>query len=203
MHLDLSIEGVETDIKNTMGSNWTIPLESHGHPALLIRSKEKTARCDVGLVLVRPEYLNPGANRDSKKTLSTAGAQNIWWLLRNHPYPPNFWEVLPLTDRREIMNAGGGTARIAALFQKVQRQPISRLLVQALAQQQDYMKRVRRNGGARDILSPMGIALLWGGKDRAVISALGLGTVTRDEFLSCAPTTDAERTVLRNLGHID
>ena len=201
--LDLSIDGVETDIKNTMGSNWTIPLESHGHPALLIRSNEKTARCDIGLVVVRSEYLNQGANRDQKKTLSVVGAQNIWWLLRNHPYPPNFWEILPLSDRQEIMTARGGAERIATLFRKIQRQPISRLQVQALAQQHDYMKRVRRNGGARDILSPLGIALLWGGKDRRVISEFGLGEVSRDEFISYAPTTDEERAILRNLRHID
>lgn len=201
--LDLSIEGVETDIKNTMGSNWTIPLESHNHPALLIRSKETTARCDVGLVIVRPQYLNAGANRDSKKTLSTAGAQNIWWLLRDHPYPPNFWEILSVADRQTIMGAGGGTARLAALFQKIQRQPISRLQVQAVAQQHDYMKRLRRNGGARDILSSLGIALLWGGKDRETISRLGLGELTGDEFISLAPATEEERTLLRNLRHID
>ena len=65
------------------------------------------------------------------------------------------------------------------------------------------MKRVRRNGGARDILSPLGIALLWGGKDRKMIAELGLGQLTRDEFISFEPETDAQRNLLRNLGHID
>ena len=32
--LDLSVDGYEVDIKNTMGINSTIPLESYGHPAL-------------------------------------------------------------------------------------------------------------------------------------------------------------------------
>ena len=85
----------------------------------------------------------------------------------------------------------------------MQRQPISRLQVQAVAQQHDYMKRLRRNGGARDILSSLGIALLWGGKDRETISRLGLGELTGDEFISLTPATDEERRVLRNLRHID
>lgn len=68
--LDLLIDGVEVDIKNTMQRAWTIPLESHGHPALLLRLNEHSALCDCGLVLVRPEYLNAGSNRDAKKTLS-------------------------------------------------------------------------------------------------------------------------------------
>lgn len=201
--LDLSIDGVEVDIKNTMGRNWTIPLESHGHAALLTRLNEVTAICDVGLVVVREEYLNPGVNRDAKRTISAAGFSNIWWLLRQHPYPPNFWEVLPLAERNAILDAGGGTARIAALFERIQRRPISRLQVQALAQQHDYMKRIRRNGGARDLLAPKGIALLWGQGDRAAIDALGLGPVSPDEFISITATTADQRELLVRSGHID
>lgn len=201
--LDLSVDGVEVDIKNTMGGNWTIPLESHGHPALLLRVNERKALCDVGLINVRPEYLNPGANRDAKRTVSAAGTANIWWLLYRHPYPPNFWEVLPVDERHAILAAGAGTARIARLFEKVQRTPISRLQVQALAQQHDYMKRIRRNGGARDILAPKGIALLWGQRDRALIEILNLGPVTADEFISMRPLSAEEAELLRSAGHID
>ncbi len=128
---------------------------------------------------------------------------NIWWILRQHPYPPNFWEILSPTDRAEIMTATGGTNRIAALFEKVQRKPISRQQVSALAQQLDYMKRIRRNGGARDVLAPKGIALLWGQRDRALIDRLGLGPVTADEFISIKPTSDADINLLRDAGHID
>jgi len=201
--LDLSVDGVEVDIKNTMGGNWTIPLESHGHPALLLRVNETKALCDVGLIVVRPEYLNPGANRDAKRTLSAAGMANIWWLLHRYPYPPNFWEVLPVADRQAILAAGGGTLRIAALFEKIQRQPVSRLQVQALAQQHDYMKRIRRNGGARDILAPKGIALLWGQGDKDLIAKLNLGLVTPDEFISFKPETQEQIELLRAANHID
>ena len=51
--LDLLVDGYEVDIKNTMGMNWTIPLESYGHPALLIRVSERKALCDVGLIVVK------------------------------------------------------------------------------------------------------------------------------------------------------
>src|SRR5690606_17145075 len=57
--LDLSVDGIEVDIKNTIGSNWTIPIESHGHAALLIRLNEQKAVCDVGLIVVKDQYLNP------------------------------------------------------------------------------------------------------------------------------------------------
>ena len=91
---------------------------------------------------------------------------------------------MPPDDRLEIMTARGGSARLAALFEKIQRRPISRTQVEAVAQQKDYMKRLRRNGGARDILSGKGIEVLWGGKDRERIEELGLGPVLPDEFVS-------------------
>ncbi|MEJ6791076.1 NaeI family type II restriction endonuclease [Brevundimonas sp. BR2-1] len=200
--LDLSIDGVEVDIKNTMQRAWTIPLESHGHPALLLRLNETAALCDAGLVVVRPAYLNAGQNRDAKKTLSAAGTFNIWWLLRRHPYPPNFWEVLPAAARQEIFAAGSASARLALLFAKLQRQPVSRLQVQAVAQQHDYMKRLRRNGGARDLLLGERIALLSGRTDAALITALRLGPVSVEEFISLTPETDEELALLTAAGQL-
>ncbi|MBY3589485.1 hypothetical protein HJA87_06250 [Rhizobium bangladeshense] len=201
--LDMLVDGVEVDIKNTVGRNWMVPTESLGRPAFLIRANEKTALCDVGMVVFRHEYLTISANKDAKKQLAAAHHSDIWWILRSHPYPPNFWEVLSLADRQAIMAAGGGKNRIAALFEKIQRQPISRLQVQALAQQHDYMKRIRRNGGARDVLAPKGIALLWGQGDRATIEALNLGPVTADEFISVKPQTPEDTALLQQAGHID
>ena len=94
------------------------------------------------------------------------------------------FQMMPLNQRQAIMNAGGGTARLAALFEVVQKKPISRVIVQAIAQQDDYMKRVRRNGGARDVLAPKGVAILWGTGDKGLIQKLKLGPVGPDEFIS-------------------
>lgn len=201
--LDMLIDGTEIDIKNTTGRDWMLPREVLGRPALLVRSSEKTALCDIGVVICRPEYLRLSTNQDGKGQLSAAQHVNIWWILRQHPYPPNFWEVLSVADRNEIMTSKGGTNRIAALFEKVQGKPVSRQQVSALAQQHDYMKRIRRNGGARDVLAPKGIALLWGQRDRALIDQLGLGPVTADEFISFRPESTAEIALLRDAGHID
>ncbi len=201
--LDLAVAGVEMDIKNTMGGNWTIPMEAFGHPCLLLRESERTALCSLGIVIAHDKYLNPGQNRDAKRSFSAAGLQNVWWLLKDHPYPPNFFETMPLAQRQAIMSAGGGTARLAALFENIQKKPISRLIVQAVAQQDDYMKRVRRNGGARDVLAPKGIAILWGQADRGLISSLKLGAVAADEFISYRPSGTTEEALLRKAGHID
>jgi hypothetical protein len=203
--LDLSVNGVEVDIKNTMRgeSNWDIPLENVARPAILIRSSEKTALCDLGVAVLHEVYLRPGRNQDQKRGLSAAGMVNVWWLLRNHPYPINFWQLMTLAERQALVNAGGGTQRVAALFEKIQRRPISRTQIQALTQQHDYMKRIRRNSGARDLLAPKGIAILWGGSDANLIAQFGLGPVTREEFISYKPTDPDHISRLRSTNHID
>jgi hypothetical protein len=198
-NLDLSIRGAEADIKNTMGGNWAIPMEAHGHPCVLIKESESKAICSVGVIVADSSYLN----RDHKQTISKAGLQNVWWLLANHPYPPNFWERMLPAQRAAIMSAGGGTQRLTALFEAIQNTPISRVTVQAVGQQHDYMKRLRRNGGARDLLAARGISLLWGEKHREIIEQLNLGIVGDDEFISYRPTDPGHIALLRAIGEID
>jgi hypothetical protein len=201
--LDVLVEGIETDIKYTIGSNWTIPQEALGHPCILIRANEKKAVLSVGVLVIRLERLNASENRDGKRTISKLGFESVSWLLKEHPYPMNFWEELPPALRSAIMLPRGGADRLATLFRNVQRKAISRLIVQAIVQQDDYMKRIRRNGGARDILAPEGIAILWGQKDRAIITDLSLGRCGADEFISVQPSEPAEVQLLRAANHID
>lgn len=98
---------------------------------------------------------------------------------------------------------GGASRRLADLFEDRQEEAISRWEVQDVANQLDYMKRLRRNGGARDILDRKGIALLWGGGDEYLIKKLGLGKVGSDEFISYMPKNAGELDLLRKHGHVE
>lgn len=200
--LDLNIDGLEVDVKNTVASNWTIPPEAMGHPCVLISSDERRAVCSVGLLVIREECLNAGKNRDQKSTLSRAGLSRVRWLLRNDPYPKNFWETIDEETLQGIVSAGRGSKRLAALFRLVQGKPVTRSIVEALGQQKDSLKRLRKNGGARDELMEEGIALLWGEKDRALIERLQLPECSRDEFISYQPKLDEEIQLLREAGHL-
>jgi len=201
--LDMSVNGVECDIKNTMHYNWSIPRENVGELALLVKANEKKGVCSLGVAIMRDEYLNPGKNQDQKRSMSAIGQKNIWWIMENHPYPVNFWRMMSAADREALMNAGKGTKRVAMLFEKIQRRPISRNQIMDLAQQKDYMRRARKGGGARDKLRPKGIALLSGTYHQEAINHLGLGPITADEFISVSPKDAAEETYLRSNGYID
>lgn len=202
--LDLLIGGREVDVKSTTGggSGWMIPLEALDQFCILLRVNEKLAKCAVGLVRARPAYLRSGTNQDKKTSFSAAGTKNIWWLVSDFPYTPNFWSLIGADLRQQIMSSGAGAKRLATLFEHCLGMPVSRVQVAAIAAQDDFMKRIRRNGGARDILAPKGIAILYSETDRALMHQLGL-TFGYREFLSHRPLNDHQVRLLRDAGHID
>lgn len=91
--------------------------------------------------------------------------------------------------------------QLATFFESHLGTPISRNQVKQIANQLDYMKRLRRNGGARDILHQKGIALLWGKGDRQLIAQLGLGPVAANEFIAYKSGNPAEHALIRSHGH--
>jgi hypothetical protein len=186
-HMDLIIDGVEVDVKNTIGATWTIPNEAIGHVCILISTNEPKALCSFGLIVIRPEILNLGRNRDGKTTIRKADLKHVHWILQNEPYPPNFWLGLEPHVRNAIVSPRGGTDRVAMLFRLCQSVPISRKIIVALAQQDDPMKRLRKNGGARDQLEVEGLVILSGKTQRKKIADLGLPFCRPDEFISCVP----------------
>lgn len=200
--LDLEIDGMDVDIKNTVGANWMIPTEAVGKPCILIASDEKKAICQLGLIICHSSYLTKGENKDKKLSIATANFENILWILHNQSYPANFWEGCDPKIARHIMTGGSGNERIVRLFQSIQRRAIHRDIIQTVARQKDYMKRLRKNGGARDSLAEQGIAVLSGFYDAALIKACGLGRIGPDEFIGFCPTKDDEKERLRNAGHI-
>ncbi len=191
--LDTFILGRDVDIKNTMGSNWMIPTEAIDHPCILVAADEERAKCYLGLLIARPDYLTHGQNKDAKKSVSAAGFANIFWLLRDHPYPPNFWRTVPPDVVGRIFAGKSGNMRMATLFYEVQHKPISRDVVEAVAQQQDFMRRIRSDNGrgTRDHLAREGILLLSGQYDAPLIAALGLPHCSASQFISHRPASQA------------
>jgi Restriction endonuclease NaeI len=202
--LDLLIGGREVDVKSTTGgkSDWMIPQEAIDKFCILLRVNEVLSKCAVGLARARPNYLRSSTNQDKKTSFSAAGTAHIWWLVSDFDYTPNFWSVVSAEDRDDIMSAGGGSKKVAFLFERYQEVAISRVQIIAVAAQDDPMRRIRRGGGARDFLAPKGIAILYSENDRELMQQLGLKFGYR-EFMSYRPKTDAEVRQLRELGHID
>lgn len=184
--LDTLILGQDVDIKNTMGNNWMIPTEAVDHPCILVAADENRAVCFLGLIVARLDYLTTGKNKDAKRTVSAAGFCNILWLLKDHSYPPNFWRTVSEDAVKRIFSETSGNRRVMQLFREVQGRPIGRDVIEAVAKQKDFMRRLRADGsnGTRNQLLREGILLLNGHYDAQKISELSLPFCSGSEFLS-------------------
>lgn len=200
---DLQIDDLEIDIKNTVGVTWMIPPETYrnAEPCILFVLARRTNTCSMGLILAKPEYLG-GLNRDGKRAVTRFGRENIMWLVEQTPLPPSRWAEIDLPRFRELRERFKGTKRAAQFFRENLRKRIHRSVVQGLLfDQKDFMKRVRRNKGAPDLLRKEGIALISGDETMAILE-LGLD-LDKDEFVSVTGLTAAERSTLKRLNLID
>jgi hypothetical protein len=191
---DMQIDGVDVDIKNTVSANWMIPPETYtaAEPCLLIATAKFDGQCWLGLMIAREQYLNPGANRDQKRSVSEAGKRNILWLVEGVPYPPSSWAGIDMARFRELRRVHPGEQRAALFFQENLNRKIQRAVIQALLHdQKDYMKRLRYNGGARGILAAQGIDLLSATYGKKSARQRGI-ELAKDEWIAL-PTVSTAR----------
>lgn len=183
--LDLMVQGHEVDVKNTIGSNWTIPNEALDEICILLQTNDNKSLFNFGLVICRDRVLNQGKNRDGKRTISKEGKKEIFWFIKDGSLPKNFFLHMNNELRNEILSPNGGATRLANLFRSCQGEVVTRRLVECVAQQRDYMKRIRGNGGARDILAQEGLQILWGGSldDKKKLESLGYKGVNNECFV--------------------
>jgi hypothetical protein len=124
-------------------------------------------------------------NRDGKRSVVKQGRDNILWMVEGISLPASRWANIDMDRFRHFRNMKGGTKRAAAFFRENIGLVVHRSIVEALLfDQRDYMKRLRGNGGARDLLGSEGIDLLSGAFDWRKIEEARLGAVSREEFVA-------------------
>jgi hypothetical protein len=159
--MDFAIHGIDVDCKYAQNvAEWMIPPEAMGHVILGLWASDDLGKWSLGLIRVSEDVLSPSVgNRDLKRRLSTQGKAAVDWIFRDRPLPENALLRIPAPDVRRIFAPGYGTKRVDMLFRLAQGRLISRAVVATVAQQEDYMKRVRGNGGSRTSLRPEGIVI--------------------------------------------
>jgi hypothetical protein len=160
--LDFAIRGVDVDCKFSQSpADWMIPPEAVGHVVLGLWASDDEGSWSLGLVRATEEALTTAAgNRDRKRWLSPLGKASVTWLHKNRQLPENALLRIPPHDVATIFTCSEhGARRVDMLFRLAQKRIISRTVVATVAQQEDYMKRVRGNGGSRSSLRPEGIVI--------------------------------------------
>ncbi|MFF4771987.1 NaeI family type II restriction endonuclease [Microtetraspora fusca] len=173
--LDYSIAGIEVDCKYSQKlGDWMIPPEAVGRLLLGLWANDHAGRWSAGLVRAEESNLTLRSNRDSKRTLNSHGRKTIKWLFKDAALPENVLLRLADNDIDAIFRSTSGQRRVNELFRRAQGRLISRNVVATVAMQEDYMKRVRGNGGARSALRSQGI-VIFGQYQNHVQAAVALG----------------------------
>lgn len=190
---DYRIANVQVDCKYSMREGgWTLPPEVVGHIALVVTSNDENSSWMAGLIRVKESLMNPGRNRDAKGVLSLAGRLRVRTLWPEHGHlAPNVFLELDEETRNRIFSGGSpgrnpsGQAKVNELFRSVHGRIIRRAELATVAQQDDFMKRARGNGGARTHLQREGILVLGHQEnDPLVARDLGLPVPAKGEFVA-------------------
>lgn len=190
---DTKIDGIDVDIKNTIGSTWMIPHDYQDEePCILIATAKFDGRCWLGLIIARDEYLNAKrGNNDRKRSVSEQGKRNILWLVRDQPYPPSRWHGLDMKRFKELRNSvQSGNKRASQFFLENLDVIIHKSVLEALLyDQEDFMRRMRGDRsrkGARDLLEEKGIILLCGAWSETNLLAQrsGIRKLAYDEWVA-------------------
>jgi hypothetical protein len=175
--LDFNIAGQEVDCKYSHSGGWMLPLESFDQLVLVTQADDHRSTWSVGLVRVTEQNRRTSENRDRKTGLNSRGREDISWLFQDSQMPPNALLSLPEVQLEAIMGARSGQARINELFRRATNRRLTRSIIATVAQQDDFMKRVRENGGARTALRPEGYLILGGDYNEQRTTAEELGSV--------------------------
>ena len=121
--------------------------------------------------------------------MNPAGRATVRWLFRQQILQENTLLHLDIATVEHLLNNLGGPRRgqlrINEFFRLVTERPIGRGVIATLAQQDDYMKRVRANGGARTALRAEGVVIF--GDDahhQVIVQQLGLPPLGAGESMS-------------------
>ncbi|UUY48004.1 NaeI family type II restriction endonuclease [Streptomyces yangpuensis] len=159
--MDYRIAGIDVDCKYSQQfGSWMIPPEAVGHLCLLVWADDYTSRWSAGLLRIEEQWLNRGTNRDMKLTVKAEHRNKILWLSHQEALPENVLLHLPAATRDAILSSSSGQKRVNELFRQVQNRRIGRGVVRTVAQQSDYMARVREaQGRARTVLREEGVLI--------------------------------------------
>lgn len=174
--LDYRVSGVDIDCKysQSMGG-WMLPPECFGHLLLVATANDEKGTWSLGVVRASEENRRPSQNRDGKTGLNSRGREQVAWLHRDARLLPNALLRLDDATLAAVLAPKSGQGRLNELLRRLTNTRIGRNTIATVAQQDDYMKRVRGNGGARTALGAEGYLIPGGDYEAHRRVAMGLG----------------------------
>jgi hypothetical protein len=156
---------------------WTVSDRGQNTIRLALWADDGLGRGGAGLIRL--------AVRSTEMTDERIDSRQIFWVHRDMPLPPNVLAQLSPPSQSRIFSQPSGQQRVNELFRVVTGQRITKSVVATVAQQEDYLKRVRYNGGARSHLRQEGIVILGDSPSHATVArTLEVAAPGPGEFVS-------------------
>jgi hypothetical protein len=186
--LDYQVRGYDVDCKYSQRlGGWMLPPECFGELLLVATADDAKGTWSLGVVRASDDNRNPGQNRDAKASLNIRGRSQVAWLHFGASLPPNVLLGLDEVTLATVLAPRSGQARVTELLRLVAGRRIGRNTIATLAQQDDYMARLRDNGnGARTTLRAEGYLIPGGDYEahRDVARRLGVEVPNPGEVVS-------------------
>ncbi|TQJ16358.1 restriction endonuclease NaeI [Kribbella jejuensis] len=186
--LDYQIRGHDVDCKYSQRpGGWMLPPECFDQLLLVATADDQRGTWSLGVVRAIDDNRNQGKNRDSKASLNVRGRSQIAWLHIESSLPPNILLGLDPATLQAVLSPKTGQGRVTELLRRVTQRSIGRNTIATLAQQDDYMARIRDNGhGARAVLRKEGYVIPGGDYEahRSVARQLGVAPPGPGEVVS-------------------
>jgi hypothetical protein len=196
--LDYQVSGHDVDCKYSQTpGGWMLPPECFGHLLLVATANDQRGKWSLGVVRASDENRGRGTNRDAKASLNARGRQQIEWIQFEAALPPNILLGLDPETLQQVLAPASGQRRVTELLRRVTQRRIGRNTIATLAQQDDYMARLRDNGnGARTTLRAEGYLIPGGDYEAHRNVARQLGTTVPEPgevvSLRVVPAADSD-----------
>ncbi len=164
--LDAVIDGVEVDVKFTLGTNWMIPREAIDRLCILIRADDRRSEFSAGILRCTRDRLTGPVDDaevkqgDRKRSVSADGKTYIRQLVPDDsPLPENLLLHLEPTLLDYVLSDASQQRRFIRLFSESPGRVLNRHYVEAIGRSTDPQRRVRNVGSE---LAEQGLVLLCG-----------------------------------------
>jgi hypothetical protein len=191
--LDLSIEGIDVDVKVSSKEGWMIGPGQLDSILLLVCFSEPRAQYSVGVVRSHEDFMNPSRTRDAKRSFSKAAKRYIRWFVRNERLPVSVLASLPPGVFEDIIATRARAERLKKFLAQIPScVPFPRQVIETVVGGDDPLRGTRHDSALAAGDHPLGEFRILSYQRNTILKALGHPPLAKREHMKI-PASDLLR----------
>lgn len=182
--LDLSIEGLDVDVKVSSKEGWMIGPSQVGAILLLVCFSEEKRNFSVGVVRGHLQFMNPSKSRDAKRSLSKQAKRYIRWIVRKSDLPVSILASLPRGSFEHIVAAQARADRLRRFLALIPSYvPFPRQVIETVVGGDDPLRGSRHDTSLSGGEHPLGDFRILSYRRNSIVTALGYPPLGKREHM--------------------